>query len=136
MWFSRRHFEVCSDLRTLGLDPRFEPGDVVARGFADLGHEEFQVLPGAKLLSLTAGTVSALSAEQSPHLFWIPSVDETVELLEKRGTACIGVRRIDQREWSVEVQCHGDIEAHHDTSLHLALLGALRGVYRRSNEAG
>lgn len=130
MWFSRRHFEVCNDLKTSGLQPRFEPGDIVARGFADLGHEEFQVLPGAKLLSLTAGSVSAISQDQSAHLFWIPSVDETVELLEKRGAVCIGVRRIDRRDWSVEVQCCGEIEAHQDASLHLALLVALRAVYQ------
>ena len=94
MWFSREQFAICAEAKQWGLEPRFEPGDIVARGFADLGFEEFQVLPSSKLLSLTAGTVSALPTEHSNHFFWIPSVDEIVGLLERRGVPCILCRRV------------------------------------------
>ena len=46
MWYTREHFEVAREAQLWGLSPRFEPGDIVARGFADLGYEEFQVLSG------------------------------------------------------------------------------------------
>jgi hypothetical protein len=132
MWFSRQHYEVCHELKRWGLEPRFEPGDIVARGFADLGYEEFQVLPSAKLLSLTAGTVSPLPTDHAAHFFWVPSVDETIDLLEKRGAASVALNRVDQREWRVEVKCEGGIESHHEQSLHIALLVALRSLYRSS----
>jgi hypothetical protein len=71
----------------------------VARGFADLGFEEFQVLPGPRLLSLTAGTASPLPEEHRGHFFWIPSVDEAIELLEKSGAQIGACRREDGRDW-------------------------------------
>ncbi len=125
MWFTRDQFELCSELRSWGLEPRFEAGDIVARGFADLGHEEFQVLPGPKLLSLTAGTTSSVPEGHASHFFWIPSVDECVDLLEKRGVVCLSCERRDGREWVLQAQCCGEIEAHRAGSLHEALLRAL-----------
>ncbi len=99
MWFSREQFALCNELRVWGLEPRFEAGDIVARGFADLGFEEFQVLPGPRLLSLTAGTASALPEEHRQHFFWIPSVDEAIELLEVRGALIDACAREDGRDW-------------------------------------
>jgi hypothetical protein len=136
MWFSREQFALCSEAKQWGLEPRFEPGDVVARGFADLGFEEFQVLPSSKLLSLTAGTVSALPTEHTNHFFWIPSVDEIVELLERRGVPCVSCKRIDQRDWFVEAQFGDELEAHQHASLHQALLLTLVGVLRKAFKKG
>lgn len=132
MWFSREQFVICSEAKQWGLEPRFEPGDIVARGFADLGFEEFQVLPSSKLLSLTAGTVSVLPTEHSNHFFWIPSVDEIVELLERRGVPCVSCNRVDQREWVVEAQFGDELEAYQHSSLHQALLLTLVGVLRKA----
>lgn len=130
MWFSREQFRVCNELKTWGLQPRFEVGDVVARGFADLGFEEFQVLPGDKVLSLTAGTVSPLPHDHIHHFFWVPSVDECVDLLEKAGAQCLTSERIDQREWRVQAQVADTISTATRESLHLALLVVLQSVYR------
>jgi len=132
MWFSRAQFEICSDLKSWGLEPRFEPGDLVARGFADLGYEEFQVLPGLRLLSLTAGTTSPLPEEHRHHFFWIPSLDEAVTLLESTGVSCLRCDRIDAREWRVEAHYHGECEVQHARSLHEAVLRTLRQV-RKAN---
>jgi hypothetical protein len=132
MWFTKEQFTLCNEMRQWGLVPRFEPGDLVARGFADLGFEEFQVLPASKLLSLTAGTVSALPSEHVGHFFWIPSVDEATFLIEKAGARCVSCTRFDQREWIVEVQRGDEIEAHRATSLHTAVLLALHAVCRVS----
>ena len=136
MWFTRQQFEVCNELRMWGLEPRFEPGDVVARGFADLGFEEFQVLPGPKLLSLTAGTSSSLPADHVGHFFWIPSVDECIALLERRGVPCIRCERQDGRQWRVELQCQDESEVQAASHLHEALLRALLSAYKRSFKGG
>jgi hypothetical protein len=126
MWFTPNHFALCNRLRLLGLEPRFEVGDVVARGFADLGFEEFQVLPGPRLLSLTAGTVKPLPDDHRQHFFWIPSVDEAIELLEERGATIDLCSREDGRTWNVKisVQSGASIEVS-ERSLHEALLHAL-----------
>ncbi len=121
---------MCQELKTWGVQPRFEVGDVVARGFADLGFEEFQVLPGNKVLSLTAGTVSSLPQDHLHHFFWIPSVDESVDLLEHAGAHCISSERVDQREWRVQAQVGDVISVSTSDSLHLALLHVLQKVYR------
>lgn len=135
MWFSREQFKVCQELKTWGLQPRFEVGDVVARGFADLGFEEFQVLPGNKVLSLTAGTASPLPHDHLHHFFWIPSVDECVDLLEHAGARCLASERVEQREWRVQVQVADALSVSTNESLHLALLLALQSVYRERYRA-
>ena len=125
MWFTREQFELCNELRAWGLEPRFEPGDIVARGFADLGFEEFQVLPGPKLLSLTAGTTTPLPADHTSHFFWIPSIDECIELLEKGGASCVTCERRDGREWIIQAQCDGHVEVQRARALHEAMLRTL-----------
>ena len=130
MWFTRDHFALCNRLRALGLEPRFEVGDVVARGFADLGFEEFQVLPGPRILSLTAGTVKPLPDDHREHFFWIPSVDESIELLEVRGVTLDECVREDGRSWRIRARCLSgsqvDVRAQ---SLHEATLMALVAAY-------
>lgn len=101
--FSPKLFALCEKLKRQGLEPRFEVGDLVARGFADLGFEEFQVLPGAMLLSLTAGTSRPLPEEHRHFFFWIPSVDEALELIEVRGGVIISLERVESREWRIVV---------------------------------
>jgi hypothetical protein len=137
MWFTREQFQLCNELRQWGLEPRFEPGDVVARGFADLGFEEFQVLPGQRLLSLTAGTTTPLPTDHRGHFFWIPSVDEAVVLLEALGGEISLCSRCDAREWVVECKMHDTLEelrgrSFHDVALK-ALLVAHRTVYRSNS---
>jgi len=136
MWFSREQFVLAAEAKQWGLQPRFEPGDIVARGFADLGYEEFQVLPSSKILSLTAGTVSALPHDHTTHFFWIPSADEITDILERRGVPCVSCTRVEQREWLVEAHFVDEIEAHRHQSLHQALLATLCGVLRKAYKQG
>ena len=129
MWFTRDQFALCNELRVWGLEPRFEPGDVVARGFADLGYEEFQVLPGPSLLSLTAGTVTRLPDDHQGHFFWIPSVDECIALLESKGVVLDQLTRVDSREWALAFNDPGDRELSvRGESLHEVLLKGLHGL--------
>jgi hypothetical protein len=130
MWFTREQFQLCNELKQWGLSPRFEPGDVVARGFADLGFEEFQVLPGPKLLSLTAGTLSPLPAEHAAHFFWIPSVDESVALVEKAGGEIRSCARPESREWVLELRIRDAFEEIRARNFHDVVLKALLVAYR------
>lgn len=130
MWFTREHFSLCNTLQTYGLEPRFEVGDVVARGFADLGFEEFQVLPGPRLLSLTAGTVTHLLDEHRQHFFWIPAVDEAVALLETQRYTVASLRREDAREWRLFLRHEmGDEVEVGARTLHEVVLRALVQLY-------
>jgi hypothetical protein len=132
MWFTREHFALCNQLKLAGLQPRFEAGDIVARGFADLGFEEFQVLPGINLLSLTAGTVKPLPFEHREHFFWIPSVDEAVELIEAGAYQIASCVRADMRNWIITLSSDSlaaiEVAA---PDLHVALLRALADIYQR-----
>jgi hypothetical protein len=140
MWFTRQIFELCQTLKEAGIQPRFEIGDVVARGFADLGFEEFQVLPGPKLLSLTAGTASALLDEHRHFFFWIPSVDETVMLLEREGAKISVCHREDARQWVIKLtkaeemgqEEREELESFRAQSIHQAMLAALCYIKRKS----
>jgi hypothetical protein len=130
MWFTREQFQLCNELKQWGLEPRFEPGDVVARGFADLGFEEFQVLPGPKLLSLTAGTATQLPTDHRAHFFWIPSVDEAISLVEKLGAGIRSCVRSEAREWVLELLIGDTIEELQSRSFHDVVLKALLVTYR------
>lgn len=131
MWFSPDQFVVIQQLKDVGLAARFEPGDVVIRGFADLGYEEFQVLPSQRLLSLTAGTISAIDPQHHDHFLWVPSVEEAVELIEKKGVIIDSLCRVDSRRWQLEWNQHsrGAMVVTH-AQLHTTLLLALIEVIK------
>jgi hypothetical protein len=131
MWFTKEHFEVAREAQIWGLAPRFEPGDVIARGFADLGYEEFQVLPGPKILSLTAASVTNLPADDTRHFFWIPSVDESLGLIERQGAEQLMCARIDGREWQVSCQVRSEPILVVARDIHLAALKCLLATYQR-----
>ncbi len=128
MWFPPSIFELCNELKTWGVLPRFEPGHVVARGFADLGYEEFQVLPGPKILSLTAGTIKPLPEEHIHHFFWLPSVDESIQLLEQSGAEPLSCQRVDRRRWVATTTHRGTSILFEARSLYEALLQLLLQV--------
>ena len=68
MWSSPALLARCQELRELGLAPVFEAGRRLARGFADLGIEEFCLLSPNKIVSLFTGTVSDLPEDSLAYL--------------------------------------------------------------------
>lgn len=129
MWISPEQFQLVQELREAGLEPRFEAGDIVIRGFADLGYEEFQILPGGNILSLTAGTVSALDTDQRGHFAWLPSIDEVIGLLEKRSFVISKLVRQEAREWSLSLSTPNDMEIHvAHGNMHTAMLLGLKNA--------
>ena len=95
----------CQHLAELGFRPRFEEGMRVARGFADLGFEEFSVVPGEKLVSLFTGSVHDLS--DSENLFVVPSCDDMVHELVRIGYDVTELRFDEARTWSLTVRPEG-----------------------------
>lgn len=95
----------------------------MGRGFADLGYEEFLVLPGEKLLSLFTGQVSQLNDENRRFLFPIPSVKQLINHIQLAGYDLISVTFEEQRRWKLVMRRSGSSES--PTIEHVDLEGVL-----------
>jgi hypothetical protein len=82
---TKEQVAACHRLYRLGAFKQFGAGDVIARGFADVGFEEFFILYDGSLLSLTSGDRSNLADSEKHAFFLIPSVDDIIEEM-----ACLG----------------------------------------------
>ena len=127
MLSSRTKLEICQKLSHGGFRPEFYPGARVARGFADLGFEEFSFLPGQKIVSLLTGEQSAILPEHADHFFLVPSLDETLNFIHKVGIDIDSLVYQDQRQW--DLRCRniktGECKAISDVSLEIAILKIL-----------
>jgi hypothetical protein len=81
---------------------------------------------------LTAASVTNLPADDTRHFFWIPSVDESLGLIEKQGGEQLVCARVDGREWQVSCQVRGERVCVAARDIHLAALKALLATYQRS----
>ena len=98
---SREFLAACEKAKNSGLAARFLVGDRVARGFADLGYEEFCMLPGNKMVSLYNGKVSDLSEDHRRFFFLVPTVEQLVQELALRGEKIEGLEFKEQRNWTM-----------------------------------
>lgn len=88
-------FKLAEALDRVGVKIRLSAGARVGRGFADIGYEEFSVLPGGevevdelgqrrqialRVVSLLTGEVRTLNEHEIQKLFVIPSVDQILEM--------------------------------------------------------
>lgn len=80
IWSKLKVLELCYKLKDSPLEFIISPGTRVARGYADVGFEEFCVLQGNKMVSLQTGLVSDLELD---HLFVVPTVEELLNILPK-----------------------------------------------------
>jgi len=103
MWLSRSELSIFQELAHLGLKPSFEIGSRVGRGFADLGFEEYCVLPGSRLQSLLTGTISPLVEAEKAKFFGILAVDEMLTELTRIGFDVYSLGSPDQRAWILEM---------------------------------
>lgn len=99
MWCSNEQLRKYESVKH--LFPTLEPGHHIARGYADLGYEEFYLIPGGKIISLFTGKVAELKAEHIQFFFVIPTVDEMVELLSQKGFDVTGFKYIEGRSWEL-----------------------------------
>ena len=134
MWSSPKVLGECAKLKEAGYKPRFKPGSKVARQFADLGVEEFCVLPQGKLLSLLTGDVAELKEADKEFFFAVPSVDDMAEEIEQRSFNIISLCFEDRRRWRLLVVREGgggELTAE-GGSLEEVFLAALRLILRGS----
>lgn len=101
MWHDPIYLQNCYLLRQNGFLSQWEIGSTVARGFADLGFEEFIVLPQGKLLSLYTGQSTALKEGEESHLFFVPSTEELIDELARNGVTISSMHLI-EGSWRVE----------------------------------
>lgn len=92
----------CDELKALLGADRFSPGIKVARGYADLGYEEFLILPNNKLLSLYSAKISEIPPGHSQHFFWVPSAVELLEEIQRHGDI-LGIDFELQRLWKIRL---------------------------------
>ena len=111
----RRYLELVLQLSRIGVVRDADVGDTVARFFADLGAEEFQVLPNGRLLSLHTGNISERA--QDAELFVVLGVDEIVQAIVAQGGDIEAVELLDARTWRVRVRRAGQTEESEDRSL-------------------
>ena len=57
----------------------------LSRGFADVGYEEFVVLPNGKLMSLFTGQQSEFSSDHRGFFFEVLTIERLIELLSQNG---------------------------------------------------
>ncbi len=104
MWLNRAELDSFQSLCDLGLVPSFEIGTRVGRGFADVGYEEYCVLPGNRLQSLLTGTIAPLVDSDKGKLFAILSPDEILAQIVMRGFDVLSLSCPKQRDWVLEMQ--------------------------------
>ena len=105
MWAQGSTIGLCQEIQRCGLGPTFSTGERIARGYADLGVEEFLVLPSGKLLALFSGSKSDLPLGHEQHFFRIWQEGEILDELSRRGVSIDSVQYVDQRRW--KLTAHG-----------------------------
>ncbi|MBN8548425.1 MAG: hypothetical protein J0M12_03800 [Deltaproteobacteria bacterium] len=102
MWSSNAFLKRCEKLKELGLSAEPDTGMRVARGFADLGYEEFYCLSNKKLVSIFTGHLSDLTSEHARFFFEIPPVEELIDRILKQRYDVEAFTYVDQRVWSTQ----------------------------------
>lgn len=102
MYSSNRFLRKCQELHALGVYPDFTAGTRVARGFADLGFEEFWFIPPNSLVSLFTGKKSDLTADDKRHFFVVPDSDELLDEILRRGVCPAELSFREGRSWHIE----------------------------------
>jgi hypothetical protein len=78
----------------------FYQGDTIARGFSDVGFEEFLLVSELKTVSLLTGQSSVIKSEDLKFFFKIPNFEELVNLLTDRNLYVLGFNRLAASRWS------------------------------------
>jgi hypothetical protein len=101
LWSERGVLDRCSELQKLGVVFSLAPGAHLARGFADVGYEEFCLLPSGHLASLFTASAAELRDEERRFFFVVPSVDEVREELDRRGWDIVTLESPERRGWKM-----------------------------------
>jgi hypothetical protein len=100
--------KICQAIKNSGIEFSLVPGSRLARGFADLGFEEFILLEGNRLISLYRGTQSEFLMEEQKHFFRIPNLLEIQQAIYELNYNIIEMEFKDQREWYLKLENQQD----------------------------
>lgn len=101
---SKKFLEKCSTLKEAGIQFEFSQGMTIARGFADLGIEEFIMLTESKICSLYSGKTSTLPPEEQERFFHVPDCDMMIDKLAAFGMAIEKLLFLNQRSWQLTIR--------------------------------
>lgn len=125
MWRSNEilaKYELLKDLFPI------EVGEKIARGFADLGFEEFYLVTPTKMVSIFTGQTSALTDDQRGFFFVVPSFDRLHQALLVQGWE---IKELDykyNRNWHITIQRNQQKCQLVAASLELVFLEALTSI--------
>jgi hypothetical protein len=103
MTSGQKFLAKCAALKDKGIHFEFEQGHIVARGYADLGYEEFVLLASNKICSLYSGKISELPEEEKKHFFIVPDQDMMTDKIIKTGLDIESIVFENQRNWKLTV---------------------------------
>lgn len=107
---TKSFLNLCMRAKDAGYKPDFSVGNVVGRGFADLGVELFEILPGDKILSIYTGKVANFAPEDRDRFFEIPGVDAVVDRIERSGDRVFSITQLASRDWRVQLESGDNFE--------------------------
>jgi hypothetical protein len=107
VWYDRDYLDSLQALANSGYLKEFSPGDTVARGFADIGYEEFLVLPNSALCSKLTGEVSPLNDSNEKFFFLVPCLAQLADVACRSGLAEIRLETELGSRWEASL-CEGD----------------------------
>lgn len=104
LWSAPQFLKKCEQLKRLGTVLPFEVGAKLARGFADLGYEEFVLISEQTIVSLFSGKPTPLPADHAQFFFVVPNSDQMVQYLSVAGFDFEEVVYEEQRRWRVRIK--------------------------------
>ena len=130
LWSDKAKLQACEKLKLAGIKFPMVPGTQVARGFADLGYEEFIIIAEGQIVSLLTGVRGEIPAEHARHFFVIPDIDQICEAFAVRGWALERADFIEQRYWRIRARSRADaLHEVEDRSLSVALVLLLLKIH-------
>lgn len=102
LWSTPVFLKLAQELHRSGIKFPIGPGIKVARGFADLGAEEFIVMPGKKLVSLFTGEKSSMPDDFEDHFFVVPNFESLIEAFHLYHLTIPLVELSDDGSWLVD----------------------------------
>lgn len=104
MWSTNAFLKSCEQLKELGLAPEFRKGERVARGFADLGYEEFYCLSEHSLVSIFTGHTTTLAPEHRGFFFPVFTEDFLTNEIQKSYYDLQSLEFENQRVWKAHMK--------------------------------
>lgn len=104
MWSTKEYLAICCQLGEFSLFADWQPGLRIARGYADLGFEEFMLLSETKLLSLINGKISEVIQEDKRHFFVVPTADSLVQEIQRHNYDILELQYLEQRAWVLKLR--------------------------------